>query len=243
MRTHQWFKAFLILLAVVILPAAASADAILLNSDLSDNEWNSITGDNVRISFPHPDWMQNGTDYFWVSYQDTGYPPVPAGMDSGDVVAPGTDYFRYSYIWPENVIDFNSPTAIFYESFSLPYEINTGKLTIWADDTAGVYLGSRNSNGIYDFNLLAAPNPIQSDRCADGKIGCLEENGLLIDLTSYNLGAGDYQFRFETFQRGGGPFGIMYTGFMDSQPVPEPSTLLLLAGGLGCIGFLRRRKK
>jgi hypothetical protein len=242
MITRSGFAILLLLLAALALPAMAVADTILLNSDLY-NESNNITGNNVRITWLYPldisgqhGWQPNGADYFWVSYADTGYPP-------SNVNAPSPD-------WPPDVPDPivlpspNQPTAIFYESFILPYEINTGSVTVWADDTARVYLGSRKKAGTgYLWTLLWDANPIQDSNCAKGPIGCEPSEGLTINLTDLDLRAGDYQLRLDAYQRDEGPFGVMYGGSIESQPVPELSSLLLLATGLGAVCLAMRRAK
>jgi hypothetical protein len=226
MMKYKKLMLFLMVVAAITLPVAAKADTILLNSDLL-NEGNNLTGSNVQIAYPHPEWMPNGSDYFWISYQDTGYPPFPDSQDT----------------WPEN--DFDNPAAIFYESFFLPYEINTGRMTLWADDTASVYLGSMNAGGSgYDYELLQTASFHQTQYCTEGGIGCIPEAGVTLDLAALGLVSGNYQFRMDVYQLGSGPFGLMYSGSMDStQPVPEPSTLLLLSTGLGAIGLIWRRKK
>ena len=138
MLRHDQFVA-----GIAARPAIAVADTITLNSDLI-NESNNITGTNVKITWLHPEWEPNGVNYFWISYADTGYPP-------GDIP---------HATWPDNASIPGDPTAVFLESFVLPYQNNTGSITVWADDTASVWIGSDNS-----WTLLKEANPVQGLYC------------------------------------------------------------------------------
>ncbi len=244
MRNHRSsvYIQLIIILVLLAIPSIALADSIFLNSDLFNESNNrAIDNKNVKIAAPYPlygtddGWQQNGSDYFWVSYADTGYP---------EYCYQGTE----NPLWPVDVPDPivlpnpNPPTAIFYESFSLPFNLNIGSVTIWADDTARVYLGNY-TNGSYLWTLLADAYPIQGNYCADEPIGCRPSNGLTLDLTNLHLSAGDYQLRLDAYQRNNGPFGVLYTGSINSQPVPEPSSLLLLATGAIAVCFYARRRR
>jgi hypothetical protein len=236
MITRAISAIFLLSLVALMIPAAAIADTIQLNSDLW-NEENNRTGTNSKILWPYPlddsghGWQPNGADYFWISYADTGYPPGAPPPDwPSDVPNP------IVLPWPEE------PTAVFYETFILPYTINTGAVTVWADDTARVYLGrKRESSGDYHWKLLWDANPIQDSFCADGKIGCEPGEGLNINFNGLHLWAGDYRLRIDAYQRNDGPFGIMYGGSIESQPVPELSSLFMLATGLAAVCLALRR--
>ncbi len=246
MKKHRSFisTASLLLLAAMLCPAVATAGIIPLNSDLQ-NESNSITGANVQIKWlypatgsdPNTGWQPNGADYFWVSYADTGYPPNPAG-DSG----------QPPQNWPVNVPDPivlpnpNAPTATFYEYFALPYDINTGSIRIWADDTARVHLNKKNNAGDYELlTLLMDANPNQGVYCAAGSIGCTPAAAGIFDLGSLHLAAGAYQLQLDAYQRSSGPFGVLYSGSINSHPVPEPSLMLLLSiSGIAIFFYARR---
>ena len=102
---------------------------------------------------------------------------------------------------------------------------------MWGDDTVQVFL-----NGVAQ-NL---PNFTQ-DTCASGSIGCEPNEFGEFD---WLLDAGNYLLRFDVYQVGGGPFGLLYAGDSNSArdpvSVPVPGTLSLLVGGL--LAFIAMRK-
>jgi hypothetical protein len=220
-------KSILFLLAVTPLLATP----IKLNSDLV-NESNNRTAANVLIN-AHPLWQPNSADAQWISYGLTGngQPLSPANV-TGTITGSSA----------------KAPTAIFWENFYLPYITNSGSITVWADDTARVSLIMPNQT----VQMLFESNPVQGGACANGPIGCLPQNGQAINLTPYLTTSGNYQLQFDVYQRGGGPFGLLYKGSAEStappaitNAVPEPSTLLL--GALGTVamlvGFRRQAKR
>ncbi len=220
-------KRFVFLLAATPLLATT----IKLDSDLV-NELNNKTSSNVFIN-AHPLWQQNSDDAKWISYGLTGngQPLSPANV-SGTITGKNA----------------NAPTAIFWENFYLPYLTNTGSITVWADDTARVSLILPNQS----VQLLFESNPVQGGACANGPIGCLPQNGQSINLTPYLTTSGNYQLQFDVYQRGGGPFGLLYKGSAESiapiassTGVPEPSTLLMMACGTVAllVGFRRQAKR
>lgn len=161
---------------------------------------NNISGENVAISVD-PAWQANG-DGVWISFRDdTGggspgfvVPNVLGSMNPADLAA-------------------QTPSAIFFQPFTLPSANNTGSVTIWADDTARILV-----DGVQQF----AANGQQSTHCAGpNPIGCGPSQGQTISLTG--LSAGAHTLAVEAYQRNGGPFGVLYQGRVDStNPVTAP---------------------
>ena len=204
----------------LVMLAPLMAAPIKLNSDLV-NELNNKTGNNVFIT-AHPLWQPNSPDAKWISYGPTGN-----GQAQSPANVTGTITGSKA----------KAPTAIFWENFYLPYITNTGSITVWADDTARVSLILPNQT----TQLLFESNPVQGGACANGPIGCLPKNGQTINLTPFLTKAGNYKLQFDVYQRGGGPFGLLYSGSAESSGVPEPSTLLLGAFGTAAILLAFRR--
>lgn len=113
-----------------------------------------------------------------------------------------------------------------------------------------VSLGRPGSNTTYDFN---APFTIVSQGSGywGGSATALDQ--LPGDVLRGNEGHGTIQFlgTFSTFEWTvptpeywhGFTFGIRTTEAIEpSNPVPEPSTVILFGAGLGCVAFLRRKR-
>lgn len=189
---------------------AGWATVIPFGSDFV-NESNNITGTNVAIN-AHPAWGSL-PPYSWVSYADTG--------------SPGT-------VSPPNASIPGTPTAIFTEN--LPAWTGFVNVTVFADDTAAVYLFDNTyTSGL----LLKAANPVQDGACAAGPIGCQPNESWTSPLLPVNF-TGPAWLEFHAYQRGGGPFGVLYGG--EAHLVPEPGTYLLLGAGLIGLGLLRRMR-
>lgn len=202
-----------LILAVVALPAMASL--ITFGSDLL-SEGNNLTLSNVFIT-PHSVWAIPPPGVGWISYANTGM--GPGSFSPPNVPIPGP------------------PTAVFWESLWLPYGNNTWTGTFFADDTAGVTL----FNSLYPGGLLLkAPNPVQDSYCAAGPIACEATEGWTGNLNGL-LVQGANTFSMDTYQRAGGPFGVMYYGSIESTP--EPAVLGLTGLGLFVVGLVRRRLK
>ena len=198
----------------IVFACTARADTIYLNSNSTAadaRQYNNL-GADVLIT-PHSAWNPNGTG-LWISYAATG---VGGAVSPPNVANPIT------------MPGANPPTAAFFLNFFLPYSSNSGRLWVWADDTARVYV---------DSTMLIDANPVQGSACANAPVSCTTVNGALLPLNGLTQGA--HTLRFDVYQRGAGPFGLQYEGYIDS--VPEPATLVPLAGGLAALYWRRRRR-
>lgn len=199
--------------ACLCLSVALPAATVSFGSDLS-NEWNSVTGANVTIQ-PHAAWGSLAP-WQWISYANTG-------------VGPGA-------VSPPNTNANKGATASFFEL--LPHTAYFVRLTVFADDTAAVYLYDLdNPSGL----LLAPANWRQDGACARGPIGCQPGEGLLLEFAVNRFGPA--LLRFDVFQRGNGPFGLLYGGSADVIHTPEEATLLLVAAGLAWVWWRNTRKE
>lgn len=160
---------------------------------------------------PHPVWASLAP-YQWISYANTG---------AGGWSPPNTDLRR-------------GPTAVFYEY--LPAGAGEVTLAVYADDTAAVYLiDARYPAGL----LLQAANPRQDGACAKGPIGCEWNEGWLYSFLVDHTGPA--MLRFDVYQRGGGPFGLLYGGTV-AENAEATTTAMLLIGLAALYGAERRRR-
>src|SRR5260370_23481892 len=154
---------------------AAHAGSITLLSGVSAGESNGF-GANVLVT-PESVWAVDPLAK-WVSFENTGF---------GGIVLPNTDL--------------QTPTAIFYQDFTLAGGTGVaGSIQIWADDTAVVKL---------DGVVLFAANPALEARCAAGPIGCTQPNGGSI---AFRAPGPTHRLEFDVYQRGGGTFCLIEGG-------------------------------
>src|SRR5207237_10035211 len=123
----------------------------------------------------------------------------------------------------------SAPTASFYQDFYITEGNNraVGDLTVWADDTASVYI---------DNTLLFQRNQTLGVNCTASAIGCLQANGanLPFDILADTLTK--HTLRFDVYQQWGDVFGLMYTGSVALSDPPPPVTPNPEPGSLGILG-------
>jgi hypothetical protein len=216
------------------LTASAWAGTLTLNSDLISEGNNQTNGQNMFIT-PHPAWQPNGAGAKWISYTvDPANPLAETGNSPFLVSPPNTGD-------PITVPGANAPTAIFHEDFTLPTVASIGNatVTVWADDTSRVWLIGPNQS----MTLLKDANAFQDGACAAGPIGCEPQEGAALNFASLLTGPGNYQLQFDVYQRGGGPFGLLYQGSVDFKEAPEPATWGMMVAGLACAVLPRLRRR
>ena len=226
------FGYFLLVSGLVVGIPATYAGIIDINSGTDPaNQWNQV-GLNVAIPVS-PAWQPPGVGYEWISWANTGCNLFDSVTG---VCVPGQDN-------PATVVGTitgsspTAPTAIFFYQFTLPDDVNTGSITVWADDTARVSL---------DGSMLIEANPDLSGNCANAPIGCLPGMDATFDIGALNLTSGIHLLEIDAYQLvGASPFGVMYTGSIDSEPspAPEPASYLLMALGLAGMAILIPRAR
>jgi len=196
---------------------ACQAETIQLLSGVSPNEYNNQTGANVVIT-PHPVWA-TASGANWISYTNTGL--------GGTVIPNFTS---------------GTPNASYYQDFYLTGTNNraVGDITVWADDSASVYL---------DNTLLIHYNDTLGVNCAAGPIGCTQPNGASLHFDFLGTPGSKHTLRFDVFQEWGDVYGLLYKGSvtLSDPPVvtqnPEPGTFGLVGAALaGAAWFARKRK-
>jgi len=236
MVIRQYRMLGFVLAAGVLVAALPAFAGTIVNVDSNPalngaSEFNNLTGTDMVVPDLDPFWAPNSANSSWISYADTGTAICSPG-NSNPAPCPG------------NSTTTGTPNAVFTLNFDLPNADNVGSITVWADDTAAVYL---------DGTLLIPANPNLGLHCANAPVGCEAIDGATFNFPgtdsytggSLNLGAGEHTLTIDAYQLGGGPFGVMYEGSFNSSPstTPEPASYALLGLGLAGLGLLARRKR
>jgi hypothetical protein len=193
---------------------------------------NNIAGANTGV-MASPAWYvpPSGSPFEWISYGDTGCNTFVA-LTGRCTPGPAN---------PAGTTTTGTPTAIFYQTFTITDAFDSGNLMVWADDTAAVWLdtGTVTSGDGSSGTLEWAANPVLGNNCADQPIGCTTNMDAIIGL---GLPTGTYTLVIDAYQLvGGSPFGVMYDGVLNNTP--EPASYMLLGIGLAGLGTLLRRRK
>jgi len=192
---------------------------------------NNMGGTNFAVNAA-PVWATPPGGSEWISYNaNTGCTNFPSGPCGGGLDQPPA--------WTTG-----PATATFYQTFTISDPVDIGSLTVWSDDTAAAYIdtgtvtsgdGSSNVYGTYSYPA----NFVLGNNCANGPIGCLQNNGYTFDLT---LPTGTYTLVVDGYQLlGSTPFGVMYNGALTNTP--EPGGFTLLGLGVAGLAVLARRKR
>ena len=174
---RNWASATIVAVGVLTWVTAANAVVIISTAKLgvvSDPNALSVGGADLQAITPHSLWAPNGSagrGEVWVSNADTGFD--------------GTEFQPRAFT---NDADLDVIFRV-TESFSV-VGASTLSLSVWADDTARVWL---------DGVLLQDWNPTQNV-CADGIIGC--EPGENFFVAAQPLISGDHLIWIDTYQIG-----------------------------------------
>jgi hypothetical protein len=221
------FLGLLLVVLIAGIPALAGTVDIFSGPGLGSNNQN-VANTGIPAS---PAWAPPPAGAEWISYGDTGcndFVALTGRCTPGPANPAGTSVN-------------STPTAIFYQTFTVTDTFDSGYVNVWADDTASVWLdtGAINSGDGSGGILEWMANGTLGNNCADAPIGCTTGLDASIPL---GLNAGTYTLVIDAYQLvGGSPFGVMYAGTLTNTP--EPATCMLMGLGLVALGTIVRRRK
>jgi len=205
---------------IVLAAGLAHGSTILLQSGVSSGEGNNLTPNNVVLSNIEPEWTLPTGGADWISYENSGWSTI---TNSAIITVPNTS-------------SQNTPSAVFTQTFT---DVNSPldlSITVWADDSAAVFLDGTQISG--NANFTQTPGIY----CAPTGITC---DGLGSTFTVNNLAAGTHTLTFDVYQVGGGSFGLMYSGTVTDNAqtlTPEPGSYALLGMGLVALALFRVKR-
>jgi PEP-CTERM motif-containing protein len=205
---------------ILIAAGLAHASTILLQSGVSDDEFNNITTTNVVLNDLEPKWTPGQDGAQWISFEDTGW-------NSGTMSAVNT---------VPNSTGESDPNAIFTQTFTDTNSPLDLTITVWADDSAVLFLDGVQVGPNANFNQISG------DFCAPTGITC---DGPGTTYTINGLAAGLHTLTFDVYQIGSGSFGLMYEGTVTDSAnpsVPEPGSYMLVGAGLTALALLRFKR-
>lgn len=223
------FSGLLLVVLIAGMPALAGTVDIFSGPGLGSNNQN-VANTGIPAS---PAWAPPPAGAEWISYGDTGcndFVALTGRCTPGPANPAGTSVN-------------STPTAIFYQTFTVTDTFDSGYVDVWADDTASVWLdtGAINSGDGSGGTLEWMANGTLGNNCADAPIGCIAGMDASIAL---GLNAGTYTLVIDAYQLvGGSPFGVMYAGTLSNTTAPEPATFMLMGLGLVALGTVVRRRK
>jgi hypothetical protein len=96
---------------------------------------------------------------------------------------------------------------------------------------------------VFDNNVLLSDTSVPTNtgvNSCNGDIGCALADTADYSYLNVSLGGGNHSITIQVLQNAAGNTGG--AAVLSASSVPEPGTLALLAGGLGVLGFWRRRR-
>jgi len=241
-RSRTIWLAMLVSLVIASIPAhfggVASAGTVDIYSNPGSGSNTSMLGPGSNVGVVvSPAWAVPGnSNYGWISYAQTGC----------NTFNPATGFCSAGPANPAGTTVTGPVTATFYQTFTVTDPSDSGNLSVWADDTATVYLdnGTVTAGDGSSGTLEWLANPVLGVNCTGAPIGCITGMNAVIPL---NLTTGTYTLVVDAYQLvGGSPFGVMYGGELTTgaPSVPEPASYILMGLGLtGLCTLLRRRQR